>query len=385
MLAYTYYESDNRVMRYAETLAKRGHHVDVIALGKGGPKCWKVLRGVHVHHLQNRVIYEKSKFTYIRQVFKFLLKSAVLLTKRHFKQPYDLIHVHSVPDFLVFAAIVPKLLGAKVILDIHDILPEFYASKFNQSREGIGFKLLRLVEAASIGMTHHVIIANHLWKARLEDRSVRPGKCTAILNYPDSAIFFPRTQPKKNHNFLMLYPGTIAWHQGLDLAVKALDRIKSKAPHAVLRIYGGGSQKDALAKLIAQMDLKDRVRLFPGKPIYEIAEIIAGADLGIVPKRNDLFGGEAFSTKTLEFMLSGVPILLARTKIDQFYFNDSVVKFFEPDNVDDLADAMLAMITDEASRRQQAARAVEFARRNCWDQNEHLYLDILTNLGCPPC
>lgn len=384
MLAYTFYESDNRVMRYAETLAKCGHHVDVIALGRGGPKCWKVLHGVHVHHLQNRISYEKDKFTYLWHILKFLLKSAWLLTERHLKQPYDLVHVHSVPDFLVFAAIVPKLLGAKIILDIHDILPEFYASKFNQGREGIVFKLLRLVETASVGLAHHVIIANHLWKARLETRSVRPEKCTAIINYPDHDIFFPRKQNKKNHDFLMLYPGTIAWHQGLDLAVKALDRIKTKAPQAVLAIYGGGPQRDFLSNLIAQMGLDGRVRLLPGKPIREIAKIMASADLGIIPKRNDLFGGEAFSTKTLEFMLSGVPIILARTKIDQVYFNDSVVKFFEPGNVDDLAEAMLSMITDEVSRSQQAARAVKFAYRNCWDKNEHLYLDILESLGRHP-
>ena len=46
-----------------------------------------------------------------------------------------MIHVHSVPDFLVFAALVPKLLGARIILDIHDILPEFYASKFGASKD----------------------------------------------------------------------------------------------------------------------------------------------------------------------------------------------------------------------------------------------------------
>jgi glycosyltransferase involved in cell wall biosynthesis len=384
MLAYTYYEYDNRVMRYAETLAKRGHHVDVMALGKAQPPGGELLRGVHVYHLQHRILNEKNKFSYLWRIIKFFFKAGWFLTRRHLKQPYELIHCHSVPDFLVFAAIVPKLLGAKIILDIHDILPEFYASKFSRGGKGIVFRLLRLVETVSTGFAHHVIISNHIWKERLEARSVRPEKCTAILNYPDHNIFFPRKQNKKNNHFMMIYHGTMAWHQGLDLAVKALDRIKAQAPQAVFMVYGNGPEWGDLSDLIARLGLHDRVHLRRGKPLPEIAEIIAGADLGVIPKRNDQFGGEAFSTKTLEFMISGVPIILARTKIDQFYFNDSVVKFFEPGNVDDLADAMLSMITDKDSREKKAARGVEFAYQNCWNQNEHLYLDILKHIGCPP-
>jgi len=55
----------------------------------------------------------------------------LFIARRQFSTRYQLIHVHSVPDFLVFAAIVPKLLGTPVVLDIHDVLPEFYASKFH--------------------------------------------------------------------------------------------------------------------------------------------------------------------------------------------------------------------------------------------------------------
>ena len=51
------------------------------------------------------------------------------LTQEQFRDGYDLIHVHSVPDFEVFAAAYPKLTGTKIILDIHDIVPEFYVEQ----------------------------------------------------------------------------------------------------------------------------------------------------------------------------------------------------------------------------------------------------------------
>ncbi len=44
------------------------------------------------------------------------------------------------------------------------------------------------------------------------------------------------------------------------------------------------------------------------------------ADLGIVPKRAAGFGDEAFSTKILEFMALGVPVIASETQIDRYYF-----------------------------------------------------------------
>ncbi len=123
MLTYSFYESDNRVRRYAETLARRGDQVDVIALRRAGQGPYNELNGVRVYRVQERTRNEKGKKDYFFRIIKFFIRSAALLTRMHRERPYDFVHVHSVPDFEVFAALVPKLTGAKVILDIHDIVP----------------------------------------------------------------------------------------------------------------------------------------------------------------------------------------------------------------------------------------------------------------------
>jgi glycosyltransferase involved in cell wall biosynthesis len=380
VLAYAFYENDYRVLRYAEALARRGDQVDVIALRSPTRGFHEVINGVHVYRVQGRIKNEKRKFSYLFRIIKFLLISGLFLSWLHMKHRYDLVHVHSVPDFLVFGAIVPKLCGAKIILDIHDILPEFYASKFGRGQDGLMFKLMVQVEKISIGFSDHVIIANHIWKKKLETRSTRSSKCTAIINYPDRDIFYPREQGCKNNEFTMVYPGSISWHQGLDIAVKAFALIKDRVPNLYFYIYGGGTAGNQLSDLIDQLGLKGRVFLDPGKTIREIAIIIARADLGIVPKRNDQFGGEAFSTKTLEFMSSGVPIIVAKTKVDQYYFDESLVKFFEPDNVEDLAGAMLTMVRDKNQRDRLSKNGLEFAKKNTWDGKKHIYLDLVDEL-----
>ena len=172
MVAYSFYESDNRVRRYAETLVDSGFHVDAFALKRKGEPPVVKLKEVTVYKIQERIVDEKTKLSYLFRILKFLTRSAIILTKMHFKNPYHLIHIHSVPDFEVFSAFLPRIYGAKVILDIHDIVPEFYSSKFNSGKKGFLYKSLIWVESISAKFANHVIISNHLWYKTLIEKSV---------------------------------------------------------------------------------------------------------------------------------------------------------------------------------------------------------------------
>ena len=162
MLSYSFYEIDARVRRYGESLLEKGNEVDVICLRKNGSARMKDVNGAKVYEIQGRSYDEKSKWSYLSRILKFFFKAAIFFIRQHPQKKYDLIHVHNIPDFLVFAAIGPKLFGAKIILDIHDILPEFFASKFKADKKGLTFRLLVMIERFSIAFSNHVIISNHL-------------------------------------------------------------------------------------------------------------------------------------------------------------------------------------------------------------------------------
>ncbi len=380
MVNYSFYENDGRVKRYAETLAARGDRVDVISLRKKGQPSFEVIKNVNVYRIQGRVPDEKGKLSYLERVVRFLIHSSLFLLKEHLKNPYHLIHVHSVPDFEVFAGFLPKLTGAKLILDIHDIVPEFYASKFSGKDGNAVSRALIAVEKASIRFSDHVIISNHIWEKKLVSRSVSSDKCTVILNYPDPAIFSARARTRGDDKFIMMYPGTLNWHQGLDLAIKAFSMIKEKAPEAEFHIYGRGSELENLKRLAESLNVRDRVLFKNPLDIEQIADKMLNVDLGIVPKRNDLFGGEAFSTKILEFMALGVPVIAAATKIDRFYFNDSVLKFFKPEDEEDLARCMMALVRDKSERERLSANALKFVHDYTWGKKKQDYLDLVDRL-----
>jgi len=380
MIAYTYYENDNRVRRYAEALVKRGDHVDVVALQNRGFEKQEVLKGVNVYRIQKRAINEKYQLQYLLKIVAFLVRSGVFVTKKHLRSAYDVLHIHSVPDFAVFSALIPKLQKAKIILDIHDIVPEFYASKFRVSKDSLIFKTLVLMEKASIAFSNHVIIANHIWQKKLLSRSARAEKCSVVLNYPDAALFQPRKVRKDSHKLVFIYPGTLAWHQGIDIALKAFALIKDELDGAEFHIYGDGTERKKLQSLVSELGIGDSVIFRDLVPMDEIADVMASADIGVVPKRNDFFGGEAFSTKIFEFMSLGVPVIAAATTIDTYYFNDSVLEFFEPGNEKELARTMLLLAKNKKRQDMLSRNALQFVGQYSWDKKRQEYLDLLDGL-----
>jgi glycosyltransferase involved in cell wall biosynthesis len=380
MVAYTYYEQDNRVRRYAEALAKRGDEVDAFVLKMPGQPSTGELNGVRIHRLQRRVINEIHPVTYLVKLLLFMFLSAAALTWNCRKRRYDVIHVHSVPDFEVFAALIPKLLGSRLILDVHDIVPEFYASKFKKGPDSLIFKMLVLVEKWSTGFVDHVIIANHIWHGTLTSRSVPEDKCTVVLNYPDLSIFRRIARTRNDGKFVFIYPGSLNWHQGIEIAIRAMAKLVERHPNAEFHIYGGGKEEGELQALAGQLGLKEHVRFMGMKSMEEVGVAMSNADAGLVPKRAVGFGDEAFSTKILEFMAMGIPTIASSTRIDRYYFSDDQILFFKSEDVDDLAVKMETIMLDAGLRQRMVENCNRYIGENNWDVKRNEYFELIRKL-----
>jgi glycosyltransferase involved in cell wall biosynthesis len=380
MVAYSFYEGDTRIMQYATALAQRGDVVDVIALRRDeSHPVFQVINGVNLYRIQSRQVNEKGLFSYSVRIARFLLKSLLFLRRKQSQTPYDLVHVHNVPDFLVFAALFPKLKKVPVILDIHDLLPEFYASKFKVSHTSLIFKAMTLVEKWSAAFANHVIIANHIWHDRFVARSSRADKCSVVRNRPDLDIFDSRSNRNKasDGRFVLVYPGSLNRHQGLDIAIRAFASIEKQMPDAEFHIYGEGPEKPYLMVLAKELD-QQRIFFHDFLPSAEIAQVMAGADLAIEPKRTkSAFSNEALSTKILEFMSLGVPVIACRTRIHAYYYDDSIIQYYEDDDEDQLAEQIIALRNDPQRRASLIENAKKYVRDNTWNARKHEYLELV--------
>ncbi len=389
MVTHSFYESDNRILRYAETLAERGDEVHVIALRRSPRQpVRETINGVSLHRIQDRFgKRESSAWSFLWPLARFTCVSSWWLARHGWRRPFDVIHVHNIPDFLVFATVWAKWRGSKVILDIHDIVPEFFASKFGAGETSLLVKSLRWMERASAAVADRVILANHLWLEKYTSRSAPASKCSAFINHVDEQIF--RAVPRRRHSSepVIVFPGGLQWHQGLDIAIRAFALLRQKLPEARFEIYGEGNMKSQLQALVSELGQQDAVTFHEPVPLREIVPLMADADLGVVPKRADSFGNEAYSTKIMEFMSVGVPVVAARTKVDEFYFDDRVLTFFPSGDHLALADAMFSLLTDDSRRSAQVARARDYVSRHSWAHHKAEYLRLVDSLvpgqSCP--
>lgn len=385
LITYSFYERDTRVLRYGEALAQRGDEVEVLALraGEQTPR-EEMISGCHVTRLQMRAINERSPIGFLFRLVRFLWQSARWVSRNHARRPFDLLHIHNIPDFLVFAAWRPKLSGAAVILDIHDMVPELFASKFGVRPGFFYLPLLKAMERASAAFANHVILANHLWVDTYTRRSAPPAKVSVLINYVERRLFSPRPRRRTDDRKIILFPGSLQWHQGLDVAIRAFPQVLAAEPKAELHIYGDGQAKDDLVELAAQLGLVGKVKFFGFVPSKEIAAVMAEADIGVVPKRADSFGNEAFSTKIFEFMSLGIPVLASSTRIDRFYYDDTVLRFFPSGDSDALAQGLIELLHDSDAARQMAQRAMALAERNSWERRQTDYLELVDKLSPSP-
>jgi glycosyltransferase involved in cell wall biosynthesis len=384
MVAFATYDGNSRIQQYANALVRRGDSVDVICAERGEPV--RNDGGVHIYSVQSKNPEGGALLSYLWHVFMFLIRSTWTLARMHRRNRYDVIHVHSVPDFLVLAALIPKLSGARVILDIHDILPEFFASKFGTGKNTIILKMLILVERMSIALADYVIIANPIWEQRLLSRSVSSKKLMSMGNHPDPTIFFWRPRERHDGRFIITYPGSLNWHQGLEIAIRAFAIVTREAPEAEFHIYGQGAMRPDLERLAHELGIEKGVKFNDYVPTPEVARIMSESDLGVVAKRSkSVFGTEAASTKIMEFMSLGVPLVVSRTKIDSFYHTDERVKFYDDDSPEELAKAILLLRNNPALRQQLSENGLIYARENGWDKKKESYLAIVDKLaGCRP-
>jgi glycosyltransferase involved in cell wall biosynthesis len=384
MVTHSFYESDNRVMRYAQTLAGKGYEVDVFALRRT-PDLAKeeVLEGVRVLRIKDRFAKgEQSKTSFLWPILRFFAAASWGVLIRNRRRHYDLIHVHNIPDFMVFAAWHPKLTGARVILDIHDLVPEFFASKFKSSPSSLLVRGLQMMEKLSAAFADHVIIANHLWLNKYTARTATAQKCSVFINNVDERLFRPRERAESNGKFILLFPGGLQWHQGVDIAIRAFAKLRARLPQSEFHIYGDGIMKPELVALAQGMGVAEHIHFFEPLALSEIARVMAEADLGVVPKRADSFGNEAYSTKIMEFMAAGVPVVASSTKVDRFYFDETVLRFFESGNVDALTEAMHEVLVNKGLRQSLRINAKAYARRHCWENSKQDYLQLVDQLLC---
>ena len=375
MIVYTDYSADTRVRREAETLAAMSqHNVIVLALKESAlPRTYDI-DGVKVIELTEPKYCGKNKLRYVCSYIKFTALSFFVCTKLFVLRQVDIVHVHNMPDFLVFAGLVPRLFGKKLILDVHDTVPETFMVKFNTSRPML-FKSLCFEESISCALAHKIICVNHVQRDVLVKRGISLEKMHICMNVPDHKRFNSKNTKKtgnRDHSgFRMVYHGTIVKRLGIDLAIEAVARLINEIPALEFHIWGkSGDDLDEFVALSEELGIKDRIYfLSKSVSLENLPSKLLGMDLGVVGNRKNIATELMLPVKMLEYISLGIPVVVPRLKGIEYYFSDEMVCYYEPENVDSMASAILKLYKDKSMRKKQAEKAKAFLDQYGWEKH----------------
>jgi glycosyltransferase involved in cell wall biosynthesis len=287
-----------------------------------------------------------SKLAYFWRYGVFLLYAFLFLAARNLRRRYRLVHVHNMPDVLVFSTLVPKLMGARVILDLHDPMPELMMTIYGLGPSHTFVRVLRLLERWSIGFADLAITPNVAFRDLFVSRSCGPDKMHIVMNSPEEAVFRPDREPWRDSEpvagpkpFRIMHHGTLVHRHGIDVAVEAVALASRRIPVITLTICGSRTPYlDSVLKLCKEKGLDDCVKFLGFKSQDEIAQFVAASDLGIVPNRRSPFTEINMPTRIFEYLAMGKPVIAPDTRGIRDYFDERNLIFFQPDNPNDLAD-----------------------------------------------
>lgn len=388
MIVHSYYPlGETRVEREAQALIQRGYEVDVLCLRDDGEKPLDQIDGIQVYRLPVKRHRGSGRMVQMLEYLAFFLQVFFWLGKRNRWKKYQSVQVHNLPDFLVFSAIGPKLRGARVILDLHDLMPEFFASSSQKGMKSLPVRMLMLQEKLACRFADHVITVTDLWRQTLIQRGVAPEKVSVVMNVADSTVFqraeIPVTGPNERQDgtFHLIYHGTLAHRYGIDLLVEAVAWVREQIPGIHLTVHGRGEYLDELRQLVLRLGVEEQVT-FSTKylPIGDIPSMLLKADLGVVPYRRDIFTDGILPTKLMEYVALGIPVLAAKTPIISHYFDETRVQYFQAGNVEDLTKKILLLYQHRDRLAQLAANADRFNQQYSWNRIAASYADTLDRL-----
>ena len=383
MLVHSYYDEDPRVRREAESLVGAGHEVDVFALRRPDDQADGVVAGVRVERLGVQRHQGAGIGVYLREYLSFVVRSGWRLARAHRRRRYGLVQVHTLPDFLAFAALPLRLTGVPLIVDLHEAMPEFFRSRFPRASNPIAHALLRLQERASIAIATAVITVNPAMAERLVRLGVPAGKIHIVPNTAALARFDPSLHPRRafaeDGAVRLVYGGALTPTYEVDVAIDALATLRSTRPDLDLRLelYGRGDAERRWRDRARELGIEDRVAFHGRVPIEEMPAAIAAADIGLAPTRRDPFTDVSLSTKIFEYAAMGKPVVATRLPMVETTFPVGTVTTYEPGDASSLA-AAIALIADDAPGRDAAVAATAaVARERSWERESAAYLELI--------
>lgn len=380
MIAYAEYFTDARIKSYVESLIKNNVKVILYCLYDNESK-GEENKFFSVKYLGKK--YQgKNILLYVISYLFFALKAFYSVSYGFFKYRFDVVHVHNIPDFIVFCALTPKLFGRKIILDMHDVMTSTFDIKFSGFSKKVIRSIILLQSKISLLFSSALICVNKSQLKYVEDEGLKCKNTLIILNLPYGKFFSLRKSEPNNEYFRLIYHGTITERLGLDIIVKAVE-IASQSIRVKLTLIGEGELKTSLIRYCEERKLLNDIVIF--KPFIKVENLqkeIEKHDCGVIGNRkSELTDKIMLPVKMMEYLAVGLPVVAPDLQVIKDHFEEDIVMYYTSDDIAGLAERIILFSKNAELRKEFVNKSKRFFDLYNWDKQEKKYVELIEELA----
>lgn len=379
MVVHSTVPGDPRVMVEATAARDAGFDVDILALrGAGEAPEERLADGIRVVRLPVEHRRGASVLRVAREYLVFTGRATLRAAWTARARRYDVAQVHNPPDFLVVAGLVPKILGARLVFDVHDLGPDMFHSRYGTRRGASRVdRLLRFVERRALSLADDVLTVHEPYRQALIARGAHADRVTVVMNSIAEELLPPPSRAGSNSGFRVVYHGTITPHYGVELLVRAVARAREHVPDIELDVYGSGDARESSMRIARELGIADRTRFMDMLPRRDVLAAVNGASVGVVPNLPTRLNRFALSTKLFEYVALGIPAVVADLPTLRMHFSDDEVLFFRAGDETSLSTALVAVAQDPGAAASRARAARQRAEAYSWGRSADRYVEVL--------
>jgi len=356
---------DARIQNQIKGFQEAGFEVDMLCTRQPNKPNYSVEDGITYHRLPSIPRARASKIRYFLEYLSFWIPSFLALIYLQLTRQYKLVMVTNLPDPLVFSALFPKLMGAKVIFDIRECSPEMFNDRFGLAMDGKIMKVMIALEQAAIAFSDATMTCTEQMKQAVVKRGAKAEKIFIMLNYGqfDAEVILPDPNDDISSEFRIITHGTIIKRYGHDILIKAMPYILEKLPQARLEIMGKGEFRPEIEALVKSLDIQHAVKFGGFVSKEELIKRLQNAHIGTVTIVRNPEADLVHTYKMFEYMAMGKPVVISRTTAVEYYFDDTMLQFFDAGSPRALADAVIDLAEHPEKRLTMAKNALSGLER----------------------
>ena len=389
---HSFYPFELNVKREAEALAAAGYSIHVICLRGENEPALELVDGVVIHRLP--IGHKRGKIgRYLIEYNAFFVMASLKLLVLHWRHQFKAIQVNTMPDYLVFVTLIPRLLGAKVVLHMHEPVPELFGTMFDKRYNRFFIWFTKLAEKISLKFADRVLTVTREMRDNFGRRGADVNNITVIVNVPDDRFFrldlyghlndkiaAVKKEERRKGVYRVLCHGAIEERYGIDLIVRAVARLKEDVPGIEFRFMGSGEYLPDVLALARELGVESHVTFLGFVPFDTMVEEILTADATIVPIKKNPYSVLVHTNKMYEYVALRKPVVASRLDSVAAYFPEDSLVFFEPGDDADLAEKLKYVFAHPEEMTRRIDNATEIYETYRWEREKKKYLGVYREL-----